>query len=147
MKNLKWFMAVLMVGCAQTVATPQPPQLKLGEMACSRCGMSIDDGKFAAARQIGSEVRVYDDLGELFEERAQKPAADEVLWVRDYNDQQWLEARTCRYVRGEKIRSPMGYQIAAAADNLTVSPLAARWGVPVLDFEALQNQFKTQEEK
>ncbi|MBX3171176.1 MAG: nitrous oxide reductase accessory protein NosL [Candidatus Eremiobacteraeota bacterium] len=148
MKPEHWILAAcLLAGCARTASPPQPPDLKLGEMNCSRCGMSIDDGRFAAARQVGGVLRLYDDAGEMFLERKQSPAADEYLWVRDYNDQKWLDGRTCRYLRGSKIRSPMGFQVAATADELAAAPLAARWGCQVLDLETLQNQWNSQEEK
>lgn len=148
MKPLTWvLLAGLLAGCSQGPSTPQPPDLKLGEMACSRCGMSIDDGKFAAARQVGDKVRVYDDLGELFLERAEKPADPEYLWVRSFIDEKWLDARGCAYVRGDKIHSPMGFSIAAAADELAGAPLAARWHARLLTFEEIQSQFTTQEEK
>ncbi|MFN8613075.1 MAG: hypothetical protein U0931_36390 [Vulcanimicrobiota bacterium] len=147
MMKFRWILAAgLLAGCSEPARPPQPPELRLGEMACARCGMSIDNGRFAAARQVGSELRVYDDAGEMLLERAQRPSADDYFWVRDYNDQKWLDGRLCRYLRSPKVHSPMGFNIAATADEVTAVPLAARWQARVLRLETLQNQFESKEE-
>ncbi|MBS2040805.1 hypothetical protein JST97_37810 [bacterium] len=147
MTKFRWILAAgLMAGCSQPVRPPQPPELRLGEMACARCGMSIDDGRFAAARQVGSELRLYDDVGEMLLERAQSPSSGDSIWVRDYNQQRWLDGRLCRYLRSPKIHSPMGFNIAAATDEVAAVALAARWQTRVLGLEKLQSQFESKEE-
>lgn len=145
MKNASLLVTcLLLVGCAQAPAQPTPPTLDIGNAQCSRCRMSIDDGKFAAARQVGITVTVYDDMGELFEDRLQHPADEqESLWVRDYQTEKWLDARSALYLESDRIRSPMAYGIIAAPTPTHASALMARFPGQLRDFASMQARFET----
>lgn len=133
---------LLLVGCAQAPAQPTPPTIEIGNAQCSRCRMSIDDGKYAAARQVGPTVTIYDDMGELFEDRLQHPAdQEESAWVRDYQTQKWLDARTALYLESDSIRSPMAYGIIAAPNPTHASALMAQFPGQVRDFASMQARF------
>ncbi len=124
---------VLLTGCAAS-RPAGPPEVHYGQDECSRCRMLVEDAKFCAGTRLGEEVRVFDDLGELFE----KPLREgELAWVHDYDSQAWIDARTATYIRCPGLKSPMGYGVLACREPAQAAVLAARYKGEVLTFKEM----------
>jgi nitrous oxide reductase accessory protein NosL len=82
---------------------------------CAECGMTSDlASKYTARIVLSSKTLYFCDIGDLLvylnKEKEQKASAG----VKDLETGEWLEARTAYYVHdGKKLRSPMGWGIAA----------------------------------
>ncbi|GMU54068.1 MAG: hypothetical protein AMXMBFR33_32140 [Candidatus Xenobia bacterium] len=124
--------ALFLSGCAAAPANG-PPEIRYGQDECSRCRMIVDQPRFAAATRLGEEVRVLDDLGELFEPPGLRPG--ELAWVHDAESQQWIDARSAYYVRCEGLKTPMGYRFLATGSAPQAELLAARYRGRILRFE------------
>ncbi|MDP3940074.1 MAG: nitrous oxide reductase accessory protein NosL [Deltaproteobacteria bacterium] len=121
-----------------------PPDLAFGQRVCARCGMSVDDPRFAAALREGAEqgsssLFVYDDVGEIFlDMAAPQGIAPSEIWVHDAESSAWIEGRSAHYVRG-RIASPMALGIEAYAGAEAATRRAGEIGGEVLGFDALMD--------
>lgn len=126
----------------------QPPVIRYGEEACARCRMLINDDRFAAASLTSQgEVRKFDDIGCLMLYHSQQQEQPKRVWVRDYTQDRWLDARTAFYIQSKQIASPMGYGIAATATQQAAETLAKQWKAPPFRFEELSKKLQTQHNK
>lgn len=113
--------ATALAGC-ETNDPDAPPTLRLGRDLCAECGMSIVDGRHAAATIAGVDGEPttlhWDDIGCMLDwERANGSASVMRRWVRVDDDSQWARADQASYAMGTAIRTPMGSQIAACRDE------------------------------
>jgi copper chaperone NosL len=109
-----------------------PPSIRLGEDICARCGMTIEDERFACAVVIASsppESRLYDDIGDLLKDITERPPPTGVaaaMYVRDYNSPRtWLAAADATYLKSGQIKSPMESGIAAFASRAAADAAGA----------------------
>lgn len=141
MKHCLIFFCLLAVGCSERPGSLPPLSATAGR-ECSRCLRPLQDARFSAARRLGTRVRVFHDVGELFEERLESPPVEEEqLWVADYAGSKWLDARQAHYVESVKVLTPMGYGIVALPSKEQAVLLHAQEGGQVLDFDAVQGRF------
>ncbi|MFQ5458425.1 MAG: nitrous oxide reductase accessory protein NosL [Myxococcota bacterium] len=138
---------VLAIACGAVACGPDdpgtgPPDLRYGEVACARCGMSVDRPRFAAALRYqrpdgGAALAVYDDVGELFLAVGEAENLDvREVWVHDAPSDAWIAGESAFYVQG-KIRSPMGLGIEAYGNRAAAEGRAVEVRGAVLDFNAL----------
>lgn len=97
-----------------------PVEVRWDKEICQRCSMGIGDERFAAQIRGGLDKKVYkfDEIGCAviwLEQRTWKDATETEIWVADFNDKQWIDARKARYVR--VMHSPMGYGLGAVATD------------------------------
>lgn len=118
-----------------------PPEIVYGEDVCSRCGMIISDTRFAAALVVekGSndyEHLLFDDPGEMFAFAAEEGEATKIArwYVHDYNSREWLDGTSAWFVLSAGVQSPMGFGVAACADEAQANALAQSSGGRVLSF-------------
>lgn len=106
------------------------PVIRYGAESCARCGMIIDEVRFAAARSgPGKASKHFDDIGCCALDAAESPGGEGVrFFVRDYNDESWLDATSASYVIAESIRSPMAYGLAAVQNQQAAQELAGETG-------------------
>lgn len=125
---------ILLTGCAASNPAG-PPDIRYGEDECSRCRMIIGEVQYSAATRLGQEVRMYDDLGELFE---QPLRAGEQAWVHDSASQEWIDARTATYVHCPGLKTPMAYSLLAFREPAAASLAAGRYqGGQVFTFDQM----------
>jgi copper chaperone NosL len=99
-------------GCA--AAPAGPPTIRYGEAVCARCGMTINEARFAAAvRTRGGEAVRFDDIGCLATFLRNPAAAPAAIFVHDYEQEHWMDARRATFVATEALLTPMGYGLAA----------------------------------
>ncbi len=109
---------LLLAGCGGEPDTG-PGKVRWDRETCVRCGMAVSDPKYSAQvrapRQHGKRpLYKFDDIGCAIIWLDQQPWKDDPtveIWVNDYHDGKWLDARKAWYVPG-KI-TPMGYGLGA----------------------------------
>ncbi len=85
--------------------------------ACERCRMVLSDRHFAAQVRGGPKNKAYlfDDLGcAVHWLQKQKWGETAKIWVTDYRNGKWLDARTAHYVAGQI--TPMDFEFGAVAE-------------------------------
>jgi nitrous oxide reductase accessory protein NosL len=111
-------LAVAAAGCG--ARGDGPPPIRSGA-ACARCGMSIEDLKFAATRRIETKWRAYDSIECLIGDRARVEGGP--AWLTDYESKTLLPEAAAWVLHGD-FPSPMGGGLAAFADRATAESLA-----------------------
>ncbi|MBI4582674.1 MAG: nitrous oxide reductase accessory protein NosL [Planctomycetes bacterium] len=129
--------ALALAGCLGD-GGDRPPAIRLGEEACARCRMIINEERFAAAlASEGGETIKFDDLGCLILYQREHPAPVKRYWVSGYKSPKWLDARDAYFVSSRELTTPMGYGIAAAPGPQEAEALAVELRGKVLRFEEL----------
>lgn len=115
-------LALLLAACSGDPGTG-PVDVKWDRDTCARCNMVLSDrGHAAQIRHVPTdggrgEVRLFDDFGCAVLWLDQQPWRDAPgveLWVTDYRDGRWIDARTAHYVTGRV--TPMQYGLGARAE-------------------------------
>ncbi|NNG16914.1 MAG: hypothetical protein HKM89_10575 [Gemmatimonadales bacterium] len=107
-----FFVAVM--ACGQ----PGPRPIRYGEELCEYCRMTITDPRFAAQLVTRKgRILTFDDIGGLVafvnEERI-PPAEVHSLWVNSFTQPEiQLDATTAHFLQSDRLRTPMGSQLAA----------------------------------
>ena len=85
--------------------------------ACERCRMVLSDQHFAAQVRGGPKNKAYlfDDLGcAVHWLNKQTWGETAKIWVTDYSNGKWLDARNAHYVPGQI--TPMDFEFGAVAE-------------------------------
>lgn len=111
--------ALLLVACSGDPKTG-PVEIKWDRDGCTHCGMALSDRHFAAQVRGGPKHKAFkfDDIGCAAEWLKKQPWSNEPateIWVMDYNNGKWLDARQARYIGGKT--SPMAYGYAATSGD------------------------------
>jgi copper chaperone NosL len=118
---LGWMM---LLGACSGDSGSGPVEVKWDRVACERCRMVLSDRRHSAQVRVSkpngrSEVFFFDDIGcALIWLEGQPPEARKSppteIWVNDWRDGHWIDARTASYVPGQV--TPMGYGLGAQAE-------------------------------
>lgn len=142
---MKRAMLILCLSLPLACSRPQglrPPEILLGQTDCAQCGMTVSEERYAAGLVLETPAgerldKVFDDIGCMSEfVRSQHEGKVLARYVKDFNNRQWLAADAACYVRGEAIRSPMGYGLLAVSNNADAQALAAAKSAKVLETSA-----------
>jgi len=120
------FIILMLSACSQQDETG-PGKVRWDQETCARCAMSVSDHNYSAqvrGADAGSITRLYkfDDIGCAVLWLKKQPWKNDPrteIWVTDYRNGQWIDARKASYVTGRI--TPMGYGLGAqpeAADGL-----------------------------
>ena len=107
-----------LAGCSGDPGTgPQP--VKWDRYTCERCRMVLGDRQHAAQIRLPDadgrpKVYFFDDLGCALiwlqdQDNGQGPGTE--IWVTDWRDGHWIDARGARYLGGQQ--TPMAYGFGA----------------------------------
>lgn len=139
----------IITACGGRAVTPDlPPEILYGEDVCDQCNMIINDERYAAGLVVEQESgryehRIFDDIGDLLVYAREQ--GDELViaayYVHDYNSKEWIDGRTAYYVESPTLLTPMGFGLAAVAQQPDAVTLAAEWNGTVLTFAELQARF------
>jgi copper chaperone NosL len=127
------------VGCGGGANTEEPPPIVYGQDLCDRCGMIINEEKFAAAywTEAGEALR-FDDIGGMVAHLDEKPEEVATLWVHDYHTAEWIRAEEATYLLDRTLMTPMGFGLVAFAIGEQAQDMAAgSEEAQVLSFEEL----------
>jgi nitrous oxide reductase accessory protein NosL len=111
-------LAVAGAGCAGR--GDGPPPIAKGS-SCARCGMGIEDLKFAATREVEAKWKAYDSIECLIADRANLEGG--AAWLTDYETKKLLPESAAWVLHGD-FPSPMGGGLAAFADRAAAESLA-----------------------
>ena len=113
---------LLLGGCSGEPDTG-PGKVRWDREVCVRCAMAVSDHNYAAQVRGGpagqkSKLYKFDDIGCAVIWLDQQPWKDNPkteVWVTDYRNGDWIDARKAWYVEG-KI-TPMGYGLGATPEK------------------------------
>ena len=111
----------LVTGCGGDPGTG-PVDVKWDRAACDRCRMVLSDRHHSAQIRIKepdgrSRVYLFDDLGCAVVWLEDKPQRDDPateIWVNDWRNGDWIDARTAHYLLGHE--TPMQYGLGAQTE-------------------------------
>jgi len=130
--------AVLLAGC-RGGREPRPPAIRYGRDVCAECGMIISDERFAAAYVTKSgEVRLFDDIGDMLVYEKKDDQEPIAYYVHDFRSRKWIPAEAAYYVRGESVKSPMGWNIAAFENEAEAREFAEKTGSRLMTWQELR---------
>jgi nitrous oxide reductase accessory protein NosL len=109
---------MLLIGACSPEEKTGPVEVRWDKEVCQRCSMGIGDDRFAAQVRGGPEMKLFkfDEIGCAviwLEQQGWKDDPTTEVWVSDFDQKNWIDARTARYVR--VMHSPMGYGLGAVA--------------------------------
>ena len=116
-KGISGLLVLLLAGCS--AGEIQPVAIEDSDM-CSFCRMAISEKQFAAEIiDVDEKVYKFDDIGCMLRYKQAsgeklKPAAE---FVTDYESREWIRAEKAFYARSATIKTPMGSNIVAHADE------------------------------
>lgn len=118
MRVLLSLLCLVLIGACSPEEKTGPVEVRWDKEVCQRCSMGIGDDRFSAQVRggPGNKVFKFDEIGCAviwLEQQAWKDEQATEIWVADYNDKNWIDARSARYFR--VMHSPMGYGLGAAA--------------------------------
>ncbi|MCB0129877.1 MAG: nitrous oxide reductase accessory protein NosL [Caldilineaceae bacterium] len=138
-----------LAACGGPTVTPDtPPEILYGEDVCDQCNMIINDERYAAGLVVETEPgryehRIFDDIGDLlvYVKGQEDDLVIAAYYVHDYNSKEWIDGQTAYYIYSEELVTPMGFGLAAAAQQLEAETLAAEWNGSVLTLTELHERF------
>ncbi len=149
-RGVVWLLIVvlLLAGCSKKPKTG-PEKVRWDRVICVRCLMAVSDQKFAAQVRGGpvgkrSKVYFYDDIGcvvlwldeqDWWEGGNWWEDLETEIWVTDWTDGTWLDARTCFYTLGHI--TPMDFQLGAQPN----------YEPGALNFEQAMEHIRTREQE
>ncbi len=121
-----WLLVVFLLvsGCERAPKTG-PEKVRWDRILCVRCLMAVSDHSFSAQVRTSppgkrSKVFFYDDIGcavlwldeqNWWSEGTWLDDSSTEIWVTDWTDQSWIDARKAFYVKGQI--TPMDFQLGA----------------------------------
>ena len=141
-------LALILAGCGGPKVTPEtPPQIRYGEDVCVRCGMIINDERYAAGLVVETgpdryEHRIFDDIGGMFLYVEEETEALPIVryFVHDYASLDWIDAQRASFVASQSVLTPMGFGLTAFENTTAAQSMAEIWGGQVLSFAEVQKQ-------
>lgn len=121
--------------------TSKPEPIKLNSDNCDNCGMTISNPKFAA-EIFTKKGRAYkfDDISCMINYKNDNKEKTEGsnFYISDFlGDNHLMPAETAVYIKGEKIQSPMGGNIAAFNNTDNANTYAAQFSAEVTNWNAI----------
>jgi len=136
-------LVLLTAACGDEVKASDPPELKIGESTCSRCGMIISDERFASGMTFeDQDALLYDDLGEMIAIIQTEDPHPDYIWVHDFESREWIDATTAWYVDSAEIMAPMGSGLAAFEDQPAAEAFAATNNGTVRDWQTMLSEWE-----
>ena len=116
---------LLLSACGQQADTTQAPKIAYGEDVCDSCSMIISEERFAAAYWTADgEARRFDDIGGMVAYIQTQGEDVATYWVHDYPTGDWIRAESATFVMDKGLQTPMGFGIAACANEEQAHALA-----------------------
>lgn len=128
-----------LAGCGRGDQRVRPVPIDASDN-CARCGMMISDLREAAEIVAGRRVWKFDDLGEMFAFHREHDLGHGVvrgMFVHEFTTRSWLPARGATYVVTDRLRTDMGFGVAAFGDAGTARRYAGSTSGAVRSFDSL----------
>ncbi len=119
MKYIIFLIVILFFSACSKDTEIKPAEIKYGQDVCVACSMIISEKKYSAQYILtDGKVTKFDDIGCMIDYLKQtKNELDRVpaVFVRDYNSNNWINAKNAHFFQSNKITTPMGHGIVAFA--------------------------------
>lgn len=143
--TLALLLPILLAGCSGDPGAG-PKAVKWDREACERCRMVLSDRKHSAQVRVHAntaETKVYffDDIGcalTWLEDKPYRDAANTEIWVTDWRDGSWIDARKATYLPGQL--TPMQYALGAQPEAAPEGLDYAQAKAHIFNVEARFNQ-------
>jgi copper chaperone NosL len=140
-------LVLVLAACSSSIDPNRPPEIVYGEDVCARCGMIINDERFAASLVVEKSPKTYehvlfDDIGNMlaYAQEEGEHAHFVTYFVHDYHSREWLNAREAYYVLSDKIQTPMAFGIVAFKERAEADAEAQMFHGTVVDFATVSQQ-------
>lgn len=135
-----WLAVVPAVSCG---SEPSPSELVLGQEICSYCRMTIVQPELAAQAVQSDRTDFFDEPGCLARwVLQQSPPSEAALFVADFENGRWLDARKAFYVQSASLPTPMGSGLAAYGDEDRAGAAARRLQGRILSWQQVLEEAK-----
>ena len=117
--------------------SPEPRDIRYNEDICANCLMGIADSRFGTEIVTKRQkIYTFDSIECLVSYQLDSEETVHSLWVTDWQKPgQLIPASSSVYLQGNQIRSPMGLNILATADQAQVQQIQQQLGGKVLTWE------------
>ncbi len=138
---MRLLVVMLVLAVTACAAPPRggdaPPPLAIGRDICTRCGMIIEDARFASGyTSDDGSYALFDDIGGMLQWAAANGELHARMWVHDFDSRAWIDAATATYVRGA-LESPMGFGITAFGTHAAATAFSDLEGGDIYDWDGL----------
>jgi copper chaperone NosL len=140
-------LVLTLAACSSSVDPNTPPEIVYGEDICARCGMIINDERFAASVVVEKSPKTYehvlfDDIGNMLAYAQEEGEHAQIVtyFVHDYHSREWLNAREAHYLLSDELQTPMAFGIAAFKERSAAEAEAKNWHGTVVDFATVSQQ-------
>lgn len=115
---ISFFILFYALGCENN-STIGPADIRFGQDTCSACSMIISEKQHAAQYLLANgEVRKFDDTGCMIEHIKNTEKQEiKAVFVKDFSTNNWINAGTARFIKSDKIITPMGHGIVAISND------------------------------
>jgi nitrous oxide reductase accessory protein NosL len=120
----------------------EPPDIEYG-VDMAEMGMPVVDPRYtvAALPEDSNEWILFDDVGEFLKYIQTRSTEFEVMWVHDFNDESWVEAKDAWYLESRELTtSPMGWGVATFKDEESARAAHEEFGGDLYDWESVQEE-------
>ena len=136
------FICFIFVSCQKA---PEP--ISYSNDSCDNCKMTISDPKFGA-ELITNRGKIYKfDSIECLSAFYGSMKEEEIhsVWVTDYlTPEKFINTADAYFLVSEKLKSPMGLNISAFADQNSLDKIKADYGGKVLSWKDVQSYVKNE---
>ncbi|GAB1462119.1 nitrous oxide reductase accessory protein NosL [Pedobacter sp.] len=124
-----------------------PEPINYNRDACEFCKMTISESRFAA-QLITVKGRVYkfDDLQCLLQyDQTNKEVPVKNYYIANFSaNKALIDAKSAYFVKSETLRSPMGGNVAAFAEQKTAAAYASKNQTDIVEWKDLNNTVQTE---
>ena len=124
-------LALLFLGCSEEKEI-KPSNIKYGEDLCAACSMIISEELYSSQYILtNGDVKKFDDIGCMIDHIKKKEGElDRIsaVFVRDYNSNQWINAKDAYFLHSRLIITPMGHGIIGFSNKEDLKKEQAKTG-------------------
>ena len=139
MKQSFWKTALVSIGALMLMAAcsneaAKPVEIDPETDTCANCNMSVADNQHATEIILtNGKTFVFDDIGCMFNWKDENEDKEiEKSFVRDYDTDEWIEVEDSYFVYGEKIKTPMAFNVVSFEEESSAEKFAKESGGEVL---------------
>ena len=120
-QKLGWIfcMSFFMILTACSDSEPKPAAINEATDTCSTCNMAVVNNQFATQVILeNGKSLVFDDIGCMYDWLHKNSNENiDAKFVRDFENEEWIEAEEATYVYDQSVKTPMAYNMISFKDS------------------------------